>query len=301
VREIQENLALFIAEQKNYFETMLAPNENNLKWNDSWHYNKSNKGFLIGHIQVINFNEVNLSRSKGIFREDESYHGKSIKIDPLFADFIQAFLVYKVRTSSNVPSSAKLIAIYLLLKRIYVRLLMSGIVTSPCNISSESLSATSELLSTFRNKNTLADDQTYLNNIAEVLRKKQITYGEPEFQATAKRTARASTKKVKEAEFAEGLGDEENEKLIEIQDFLNLIALRGILQKDSEIIMFNMLLLLIVTGFRYEELAGITDDALKKLEIEDKSIRDLLKKRGLRTYYLGIFYQGKKGAGMRTH
>ncbi|ABZ76750.1 hypothetical protein Shal_2191 [Shewanella halifaxensis HAW-EB4] len=308
MKEIQENLTLFISEQKSYFETVLAPNENNLKWGEAWIYNRSSKGFLIGPTNAgVNFKEILITRSKALFREDESYEhiviedGKTILIDTLFSDFTQAFLVYKLRQSGKYPSAASLVAPSLLLKRIYVRLLMSGVKPSPCNISSETLNDTAELLATFRKQSTLADDQTYLNGIAEVLRKKQITYSEPEFMVTVKRPQRASTKKVREAEFAEGLGDEENEKLVEIQDFLNVVSLRNLVQKDSEKIMLNMTLLLFVTAWRFEELSGITINALKRLEVEDEQVRKLLKKRGLHTYYLGIVYQGKKGAGMRTH
>lgn len=319
MKEIHENLTLFIAEQKSYFETVLAPTENNLKWGDTWAYKAEKKGFLVGRSNnTINFKEINTTRGKALFKDDESYRylfvegSKTIAIDPLYADFAQAYAVYIIRRSSlqkdnkgnavnKIPSAAKLLAPLLLLKRLYLRMLVSGIEPSPCNISSETLSDVSELLATFRKATGLADDQTYLVGIAQMLRKTQITYAEPEFQVTAKRTQRTSTKKVKSTEFAEGLGDEESEKLVEIQDFLNVITLRNLVQKDSEKIMLNMTLLLFVTGWRFEELAGITIDALKRLEVEDEKISNLLKKRGLHPYYLGIVYQGKKGAGMRTH
>lgn len=301
MKEVQENLSLFIAEQKSYFDAVLSSNAENIKWGEKWSFGKDRKGFLTGSTESINFFQINLTRSKAMLREDEQSDKKSIIIDNLYANFIQAFLVYRIRTSAKATSPSKLNATHILLKRIYVRLVMSGIVPSPCNITSETLKSTSELLATFRKNSNLADDQTYLKTIAGILRKKQITYGEPEFAVTAKRTQRANTKKANEAEFAEEFGDDASEKLIEIHDFLNVIALRSFVSKDSEKIMLNMTLLLFVTGFRYEELAGITVDALKKLEIEDKAVCELLKKRGLHTYYLGILYQGKKGAGIRTH
>ncbi len=95
-------------------------------------------------------------------------------------------------------------------------------------------------------------------------------------------------------------GEDEN-TLITIRGFLNVVALIQRVESDAEKIALNCLLLLIVTGFRSVEAFNLRHNALIKRHVDDPTISARLRNKGLPDYFLGIKYVGVKGAGERTH
>lgn len=93
----------------------------------------------------------------------------------------------------------------------------------------------------------------------------------------------------------------EEDVLITIRGFLNIVSLIHRVESDAEKIALNCLLLLVITGFRSVEAFNLRMDALVKRRIDDPTIRRRFKGKGLPDYFLGIRYVGVKGAGERTH
>ncbi len=75
-------------------------------------------------------------------------------------------------------------------------------------------------------------------------------------------------------------GEDEN-TLITIRGFLNVVALIQRVESDAEKIALNCLLLLIVTGFRSVEAFNLRHNALIKRHVDDPTISARLRNKGL--------------------
>lgn len=95
--------------------------------------------------------------------------------------------------------------------------------------------------------------------------------------------------------------DIEKEKLISIRTFINIASLINLCERNSEKIILNFLLLLIVTGLRSTEVLLLKTDALIKQPLLDPITKEHLTLDGIKQYTLGIRYHGAKGAGFRIH
>ncbi|MUL16274.1 hypothetical protein [Aliivibrio fischeri] len=311
MKKSYENFALFINEQKTYFNEFLS-SSSGLSWDDNhWAFSPEGTGFLTfsGKAELV-FNEFNTKPAKAVFDKDETIIDQVIKIDTTYQNFMKAYLVYVIKLSTKIPSGSTLRNRQLLLKRIYVRLLFSGLDPHPTNIHSELIQKATDLLATSRpRQSNAADDYTAMNRIIKDLNYLEITKAYLEFEIKIRKSSSKSTKSAKNAKdkafkdkhFAEDFGDDDNEKLITIHSFLNIISLRAMLQTPYEQIILNLVLLLIITGMRYHEAATLKFDSLKRLDIEDEAVKKILAKRKLPPYYLGIRYQGEKGVGQRIH
>lgn len=91
------------------------------------------------------------------------------------------------------------------------------------------------------------------------------------------------------------------DKLISIRTFINIVSLISLCQTNGEKIVLNLLLLLIITGFRSTEVILLKKDALIKQPILDAVTKEHLTLDGIKQYTLGIQYHGAKGAGFRIH
>lgn len=304
----------FIAEQKSFFEDALLPEVNDgikdtnelYSWGKrEWRYGPSSRGFLSKAPSWLLFDEIKANYTKGLFKPGE-LESKSIAIDKTYADFMKAYCTSLYRNGN--PSGASVLAKQLLLKRVYVRMLMAGTEPHPVNITSEFLQDATDMLAQSRTGSnaitTASKDYDDANVIARHLNYVGFTLTQIEVQKKQKTVGSNYTqasKKAKKAHYGSDLDDDEHEKNLSIQTFLNVVALRGLVQHDGEKIVLNLVLLLMVTGFRHMEAATIRYDSMKVVEIEDKATKALMEKRGLPTYFVGIKYLGEKGAGYRTH
>ncbi|ALS33047.1 hypothetical protein PTRA_a1905 [Pseudoalteromonas translucida KMM 520] len=307
----QENLQLLISQSKAYFESVLAK-EAKLKWEDNrWLFNASQTGFLINRKREnIAYDCINLAYFKGILKQGEYFSSPTILVENEYIVFMKAYIVNLMSKSSNKLSCSTLKTRQLLLKRIYIRMLQNNIPPFATNITSEVIQETVDILVRIRkNQSNAADDYTQMNTVVQWLNHFQITSAPLELKINVTAPPRNTTERVRKdkaksgvlAEFAECFGDQDDKRNLSIHTFLNIIALRILVRSDSEKIMLNMVLLLIVTGMRFGEVYSLRRDALKKLKVEDPDIIKLLRDRKLPTYYIGIQYYGEKGAGERTH
>ncbi len=314
MKDNYQALEQYITVQKNFFETALLPDVNmgvtNLdalySWETNvWKYAQASQGFLAKALTTINFHEINACRLGGLFKpEDEPF--KTLNINQAYVDFMKAYCVSLYQGSN--PSGAVVYAQQMLLKRVYVRMVMSGIEPHPVNITSEFLQEAVDMLAQSRTGSSAltnaAKDYDDANVIAKHLNYLGITLTPLEIKKKQKGVATNTTtagKKAKKAKFAEDLDQDEHEKNLSIQTFLNVVALRGMVQHDGERIVLNLVLMLMVTGFRHMEAAALRYNSFKVVEIENQATRALMEQRGLPTFYVGIVYLGEKGAGHRTH
>ncbi|HBN6202209.1 TPA: hypothetical protein L3M66_000758 [Vibrio parahaemolyticus] len=307
-------LEQYITAQKTFFETALLPDVNmgvtNLdalySWETNvWKYAQASQGFLAKALTTINFHEINARRLGGLFKpEDEPF--KTLNINQAYVDFMKAYCVSLYQGSN--PSGAVVYAQQMLLKRVYARMVMSGVEPHPVNITSEFLQQATDMLAQSRTGNTAitnaGKDYDDANVIAKHLNYLGITLTPLEIKKKQRSFSTKATKagkKAKKAEFGEDLDQDEHEKNLSIQTFLNVVALRGMVQHDGERIVLNLVLLLMVTGFRHMEAAALRYNSFKVVEIEDRATKAMMEQRGLSTFYVGIVYLGEKGAGHRTH
>lgn len=311
MKEIFENLTLFIAEHKAYFNKNIAPDVS-FSWDDnSWNTAATHKGVFSGRSSGhLEFKKINMLK-KGVYLAGEIAIDERHEINLNYRDFMKAFIVFIIKLNNNKISLSALHRDTLLLKRIYVRMLINGDQTpSAFNINDDVVSKTIQAhCSAMANINNAADSQTAMRKICEYITRLAITLNPLNFAITQRRPSSKSTEAAKQAkikafhdsEFAEENDEDDSQKLITIQTFLNIVAARSMVTSVGEKILLNMLMLLMVTGFRFGELERLKVDSLKKLEVEDAEAASILKKKGLKPYYLGITYVGEKKAGHRTH
>ncbi|WP_282177344.1 hypothetical protein [Vibrio nereis] len=316
MKRSHDNLHLFIKEHKAYFMEVLAPVVNEgvsnpkdmLTWEaNGWNFGSHARGFLCSTKAEVTFHELKKNLAKGVLADGEEYSKSIIPIDPQYAEFTKAYCTMVVKNHS--PSSSTVRDIQLLLKRVYVRMIMGGINPNPINITSQHLQDAVDLLASSRtgkSKDTnAANDYHAMNVIAE-----KLNYlGIPQMDVAIDKkvssfigsSSTESARKQKKVQYAEDLDEENDEKNLSIQAFLNIVALRNCVAHEGEKILLNLVLLLMVTGFRLTEATSLRYNSFRVIEIEDKLTKRLMEMRGLPTYYLGLMYIGEKGAGHRMH
>lgn len=300
-----------------FFQEVLLPEVNKgvanfeqlYSWErNDWVYGSHTQGFLSNSkLQTIVFHQFNRNQAKGIFSPDEEYGGKIIEISKPYSDFMKAYCVSLYKNNS--PSASAVSDTQLLLKRIYVRMIMSGVEGHPANITSQHLQDAVDLLADSRTgksaNSNAANDYHAMQVIAEKLNHLNLSQTnltiEKKRKGLSNHSTKASLKDKKKVKFAEDLDEDLDDRNLTIHTFLNVVALRSLVQTDGERIILNLVLLLMVTGFRHMEAAGLRYNSLRVIEIESETTRNLMEKRGLPTYFLGIMYVGEKGAGHRMH
>lgn len=306
-----ENLILFVAEHKAYFKAKIAPDVD-FSWEDnSWYAAATHKGVFSGQVSAhLEFKKINLLK-KGIYLDGDDLINANHEINLGYQNFMKSFIVFLIKLNNHKISMSALNRDNLLLKRFYIRMLINGDLSPVVHAISDNIvcQAVQANCSEMSNVNNIADSQTATKKICELITRLGITFNPVTFKITQKRASTKSTNAAKQAkirafhnsEFAEQADEDESKKLITIQTFLNIVAVRSMVNTDGEKLLLNMLLLLMVTGFRFGELERLKIDCLKKLDIEDAEALTILKNKGLKHYYLGIVYIGEKKAGHRTH
>ncbi|WP_024870578.1 hypothetical protein [Tolumonas lignilytica] len=311
MRDRIENLKLFVAEHKAYFKAKIA-SDVDFNWeDDSWGVATSHKGVFSGRVSGhLEFKKISQLK-KGIYLNGDTPIDTSHEINIEYRNFMKSFIIFLIKLNNHKISISALHRDNLLLKRIYIRMLINGdrspnVYTISDEIISQAMRAHCSVMS---NINNIADSQTAVKRICEYITRIGITFNPIVFKITQRCPSSKSTSAAKQAkikayhgsEFAEQTDEDESKKIITIQTFLNIVAVRSMVKTDGEKLLLNMLLLLMVTGFRFGELERLKIDCLKKLEVEDVDALAILKKKGLKHYYLGIVYIGEKKAGHRTH
>lgn len=302
-----EELNNFVALNRSFFEDALLPEINagydQYSWESQiWVFGGASSGIFATSKGYINFIQAKTNAMKGAFKSDEEKLG-TIEISPTFAEFIKAYCVSLFRDKT--ASGAVVVNTHLFFKRLYLRMLMSGIEPHPVNINSEFLQEAVDLCAQSRTgksaKTNAANDYILANQIVNELNYLGITQTELEVETKQTSVGLNYTEQVKNENETYGEDEKLTEKNLSIQTFLNVVALRSLVQTDGEKIVLNCVLLLMITGFRHMEAATVRYDRFKVVEISDPHTRDAMEKRGLPTYFVGLQYGGEKKAGIRTH
>lgn len=294
-----EKYDAFIEEQKNYFNQNL---QSNFKWNwndSTWYGGTIGSGWLLSRSGEIHFKFSKIQRLKGV---------DSSNINLIFQEFIKSLLVLSYRKSNSKASPQKLYAEVLILKRWYSALYAKNSENlHPCQLSTSILNKSFEILTENSSKTNLPDHAgTYLR-LQEMLNHYGLTEQPLEFSQKylyinrQNRTPNAKKTKALIDQLELDEDDLNKDKLISIRTFINIVSLISLCETNGEKIVLNLLLLLIVTGFRSTEAILLKTDALVKKPILDPVTNEHLSIDGIKQYTLGIHYHGAKGAGFRTY
>ncbi|OED54670.1 hypothetical protein BEI46_14135 [Aliivibrio fischeri] len=301
----------FILEQKSFFEDALLPEVNQnatpnnfITWDtNNWVYGSNKSGFLAKAKKSFSFKEIRGNHIKNLFKDGEPKE-KLIKIEQAYRNFLKAYAI-SLNKNSN-PSPMVVHEQILMFKRIYIRMKMAGVDCHPVNINSEFLQDATDMVAASRTgpsaKSNASKDYDVAKVIARNLNYFDFTLTSIDVQRKTKVNIGTNyTEEAKDKEARDNGESSKKEKNLSIQTFLNIVTLRSMIQTDGEKVILNLVLLLMVTGFRHMEAALIGLKDFKVVEIENKKTKVLMEKRGLPTFYVGIKYQGEKGAGLRTH
>lgn len=294
-----EKYNAFIEEQKNYFNQNL---QSNFKWNwndSTWYGGTIGSGWLLSRSGEIHFKFSKIQRLKGV---------DSSNINLIFQEFIKSLLVLSYRKSNSKASPQKLYAEVLILKRWYSALYAKNSENlHPCQLSTSILNKSFEILTENSSKTNLPDHAgTYLR-LQEMLNHYGFTEQPLEFSQKylyinrQNRTPNAKKTKALIDQLELDEDELDKDKLISIRTFINIVSLISLCETNGEKIVLNLLLLLIVTGFRSTEAILLKTDALVKKPILDPVTNEHLSIDGIKQYTLGIHYHGAKGAGFRTY
>ena len=314
MKKAYDNLSLFIKEQKQYFDSNILHHVD-FSWDsDVWAVKAtySKTIFATNTSTSLNFIKLSTTQIKGIYNENDTpFLCKTLPVNKNFNYFLKAMAVYRINRKNNNVSIQAIYRDQILLKRVYIRMVLSGIYEPhPVNINSKIIkNAMSALHLHQKNQTQISDSQTAMAKLVKELNHLAIIFNPISYDKNTRRTSEYSTKNTKIAESKayhnsnniEQTDQDEHDKLITINTFMNIIAARDVVSTDSEKILLNMLMLLLITGFRFNELSSIRIDSQNKLEVADPATRKILSERGLPEYYLGIKYIGEKKAGQRTH
>ncbi|ENM3861854.1 hypothetical protein ACPFTZ_003492 [Vibrio cholerae] len=307
MKQNYEQLSNFISLNRSFFEDALLPEINagskQYSWESSfWSMGGASSGVFATNLAQINFVQIQANKTIGLFKDDEEKLD-IIDINPVFSEFIKAYCVSLFR--DRAVSGTVVVNTNIFLKRVYIRMLMRGIEPHPVNITSEILQEAVDLCAQSRTGKSrdinAADDYIRANQIAKELNYLGITQTELDIEKKQTSISANYTQQAKNEKKKESQTNDSKEKNLSIQTFLNIVALRSLVQNDGEKIVLNFVLLLMVTGFRSTEGATIQYDNFKVVEISDPHTKDAMEKRGLPTYFVGLKYRGEKKAGIRTH
>ncbi|RBM38725.1 hypothetical protein [Vibrio tarriae] len=307
MKQNYEQLSNFISLNRSFFEDALLPEINagskQYSWESSfWAMGGPSSGVFATNLAQINFVQIQVNKTRGLFKDDEEKLNV-IDINPVFSEFIKAFCVSLFRDKTASGSVVR--NTHLFFKRIYVRMLMSDVEPHPVNITSNFVQEAVDLCAQTRTgisaDTNAANDYILAKAIVNELNYLGITQTELEIETKQTSIGQNYAKHVKNRHKNDGEAQNRKDKNLPIQTFLNIVALRSLIQNDGEKIVLNFVLLLMVTGFRHMEAATVRYDNFKVVEISDPHTRYIMEKRGLPTYFVGLKYGGEKQAGIRTH
>lgn len=294
-----EQYQLFINEQRDFFEENIQPNFRE-SWHDNiWYGGVLGSGWLLSRSGKVHFAFGIIKNIKGL---------NNIAIPEVYQDFMKAMVVLSYRKSNRKASPQKLYAEVLVMKRWYSALYEENEKNvHPYFLSTLILNKSFTILENNSNKLYLPDHAGTYRRLQEFINHYGFTTNLLEFsqkliyQSRQNRTpnARKTKELIEQLELDE---DElEKEKLITIRTFMNVISLISLCRTDGEKILLNLLLLLIITGFRSTEAILLRTDSLIKQPILDPSTGEQISLDGVKQFVLGIKYFGAKGSGHRIH
>ncbi|HCG8756103.1 hypothetical protein NOK65_24315 [Vibrio parahaemolyticus] len=303
MNESREKLNEFIAAQKRRWNIRNENFGDNLDWNSESH-NLGTKG--------TGWMKTSGRSVRAIF----VYTGKAFKQpnvqieDRQYQDFIRAYFMSIIPLNDAMPSASKTYDTIQLLRHIYRSLIAITGQTNPIYLNHEVFNHAIGLISEAKpdDLTNVANNAIRLQAISKTIDALGFTLTPTDYKSTYASVNTNYTKKAQRAKAAKAVPDgtadptisDDKDKLITIKAFLNIVALINLTESVGEKIVLNLLLLLIVTGFRYEEASGIQEDALERIPVKGDALA-LAKKFNLPLYDLKIKYLGAKNSSATAH
>lgn len=294
MREQINNLEGFISKNKEEFLRRLEGfgAEGLISWNDVvWSCGPSGVAwFRDSKKQVL------------VFREIDGIAGiEPISIDATYSDFMKAVLTTEIFRTNKIPSNAAIYKRLNILRRWYFEMVNLTGQVHPMYLNAEIIHAAMKRHHEHSNSPSNVSDYCDMAvGLTKILRPLNLTILPLNCENKyPKRNVVRNTKARKAADTSPDNTDDS--KLISIRAFMSIIEMIYLAKTDSEKLFLNFILLLVVTGFRFQEAQSLKLDALVKREITDKDKLEHARQHGLPEYYLGIKYLGAKKAGWRTH
>lgn len=237
-----------------------------------------------------------------VFREIDGIAGiEPISIDATYSDFMKAVLTTEIFRTNKIPSNAAIYKRLNILRRWYFEMVNLTGQVHPMYLNAEIIHAAMKRHHEHSNSPSNVSDYCDMAvGLTKILRPLNLTILPLNCENKyPKRNVVRNTKARKAADTSPDNTDDS--KLISIRAFMSIIEMIYLAKTDSEKLFLNFILLLVVTGFRFQEAQSLKLDALVKREITDKDKLEHARQHGLPEYYLGIKYLGAKKAGWRTH
>lgn len=297
MKKIINNLTLFINEQRLYYSNNFQP-ISKIDWaQDIWPGGFKAVGWLNSATKIINLNFKSTKRMLGF---------PEVELERDYIEFCKSMLVCSYRIKNGCSPQA-LLAELLTLKRWYVVLKEETTQSKPYLLSSEIIHKAMLILTDNSSGKNLPDLCGNSVRLQDIINRRTLTltplmYVNPH-NYTNQHNSNVKLQNVKHAKSQDVIDDinRDNDKLISIHTFLNLLKLKSLVVEPSEKILMYATMLLIVTGFRSIELFLIKIDALIKREMVDPVTKQFIFRDGKPIYYLGIRYFGVKGSSHRIH
>ncbi|ELR64535.1 hypothetical protein C942_02348 [Photobacterium marinum] len=294
--EQQKNFNAYIEKFKGKFNERLAAYnaEGQLDWDaGSWSFGEKGVAWLKEtKNHGFKFDEVT-NRTKGLSKMD---------ISKEYQDFMRAYQMLMVTSSSTLVSGSALDKPLQVMKRWYWEMVTQTGQTHPMYLTADIIHAAmkrhSEVTKSAPNLSDYCDVA-----VAAIKRLRQYNLFLINVEVENKYPCRNQSNGTKERRKAEHANPEltDDKKLISIRAFMCVIELIALAETDYQRVFYNMLLLAIICGFRFQEMMLMNMDSLVRREIKDEDKRKHAIEQGWPTYRLGIEYLGAKQAGWRIH
>lgn len=287
----------FIKEQESYFKTELSHDFNSSWLENNWRGGLKGSGWLKCRGKNVSFNFEQIKRAKGL---------PSLRVNHEYQLFLKSMMVLSFRKSNRRASVSKLYAEFLVLRRWYASLHKYQL-SHPIEISTLIIKDSFEILKKNSHLSNLGNFagtyirlQSLINHYGFTQR--LLEFDEKYIYINKSHRTKKAHQTLMSLNQSKLDDDELNaDKLISIKTFINIISLIGLCRTDGEKIILNLVLLLIVTGFRSTEAFFLELDALIEKPILDIETQEHLCIDGIKQYTVGIKYYGAKGAGHRIH
>ncbi|MFH4764209.1 hypothetical protein [Vibrio alginolyticus] len=288
--DVSKKVDGFISKNREIFrEKAIAANvEGVFLWElDSWAFGKSGYAWLKG-ANKGNLAFTNTSRIKGVEKMD---------VAPIYQDFMRAMLVETlIRSGNSTPAGAVFQQEILVMKRWYAELVKATGQSHPMYLTSDIIHAAMDTHAESGAASTAVSDYAdKAVKLASMLSAKSLTLTTLNVQN--QHPTRNTSVDVTELDPLKT----EDEHLISIKAFMSIIELIYLAENDEDKVLLMSLLLLLITGLRFQELQNLKTDCLVRREITDPDKLQYAKEMGFPNYYLGIDYIGAKKAGKRIH
>ncbi|HIF9221912.1 TPA: hypothetical protein ACX6QD_003431 [Photobacterium damselae] len=291
-----KNLAAYVDKYKTKFhERLEAYNAvGYLDWDAGfWHFGEKGVAWLKETKEHgIKWDEVS-SCVKGLTK---------MEISKDFQDFMRAYHMHQVVTSNGLPSGSTLDKPLQIMKRWYWEMVTETGQTHPMYLTADIIHAAMDRhKENSKSASNVSDYCDVAVSIIKLLRQYDLFMVniEVENKHPCRNTSVGTESTKKAADLSPD--DTPDKKLISIRAFMAIIELMTLAENDYQRIFYNMLLLCIICGFRFQEVMSMNMDSLVKRDITEESKRQHAIDQGWPTYKLGIEYLGAKKAGWRIH